>query len=210
MKIIYLIRHGESEGNANHVVQKEDSPLSGLGQKQAEQIAKRVQQLPAEVIITSPAARAKETALLIKSSHDLPLEESPLLVECRHPSEQYGLPKDELYHQVRNTIRDNFGKPDWYYSDEESYFDLMKRSRAVLHYLQDRPESHLIVVTHGMFMRMLIAVIIHGEQVTPSIVRSYQDHLLTNNTGIALVQCDDSHTPPVWALRVWNDHAHLG
>src|SRR3989344_2473290 len=73
-QIIYLVRHGETEYNAINVYQGKglDSSLNAKGQRQAELLGKwwrrnkTIYPLP-NVILTSPAKRAMETACIIKN-----------------------------------------------------------------------------------------------------------------------------------------------
>jgi hypothetical protein len=59
---VFLIRHGESESNAGFPSDDPESiPLTTLGHRQAEQIARVFSELPA-LIVTSPYLRARQTA----------------------------------------------------------------------------------------------------------------------------------------------------
>lgn len=55
-KKIYLIRHGESEGNIGPIRQSPESPLSKEGEKQAQIIAERISNLKFDLLISSPYA----------------------------------------------------------------------------------------------------------------------------------------------------------
>ncbi len=65
MNYLYLIRHGESEWNAEARLQGQGDPaLSEAGRAQAHALAEIVDQLPADQAITSDLRRASETAQL--------------------------------------------------------------------------------------------------------------------------------------------------
>lgn len=64
-KVVYFVRHGESEANVAPVFQSPDSPLSERGRHQAQLIGERVSQLRFDALISSPFARARETAQVI-------------------------------------------------------------------------------------------------------------------------------------------------
>jgi broad specificity phosphatase PhoE len=67
MKIV-LLRHGESEGNAQHRMQgRRDYPLSALGREQAERAAAFLGSLgrPFAAVYVSPLKRALETAAIV-------------------------------------------------------------------------------------------------------------------------------------------------
>ncbi len=55
---IFLIRHGETLGNASGTVQLPDSPLSPRGLAQAERLARRLQSERISAILSSDFARA--------------------------------------------------------------------------------------------------------------------------------------------------------
>src|SRR4051794_5267106 len=60
--MLWLVRHGESEGNAGRVTSDYAAiPLTALGRAQAEQVARACQEPPARVVL-SPYRRARQTA----------------------------------------------------------------------------------------------------------------------------------------------------
>ena len=61
-KVVYFVRHGQSEDNVAPVFQSPHSPLSAVGRQQAERIAERVSHLSFDALLASPYQRAKETA----------------------------------------------------------------------------------------------------------------------------------------------------
>jgi broad specificity phosphatase PhoE len=64
------VRHGETEWNREHRSQGlSDIELNEVGRKQAEAIAKALQNEPIETIYTSPLRRASETAKAIARCH---------------------------------------------------------------------------------------------------------------------------------------------
>ena len=67
---LFLIRHGESEGNALRVVQGQggDYALTARGREQAQSVGKLLDSLPVISIFSSPLRRARETAELIVAS----------------------------------------------------------------------------------------------------------------------------------------------
>ena len=66
-KYLWLIRHGESEGNLERRIQGwQDFPLTNRGRRQAARLAERLaEEAGIEAIITSPLARAATTAEII-------------------------------------------------------------------------------------------------------------------------------------------------
>lgn len=64
---IYFLRHGESEANVQGLFagQKNDSPLTSLGIKQAQDAAVELQSVNIDIIISSSLSRARQTAMLV-------------------------------------------------------------------------------------------------------------------------------------------------
>lgn len=78
---IFLIRHGETEGNRTGVVQLPDVPLNERGIAQAEKMAARLADEPISHILSSDLLRARMTAEILARLLDLELELEPLLQE---------------------------------------------------------------------------------------------------------------------------------
>ncbi len=216
MKTIYLVRHGQSEGNASGVFQKRDVPLTAKGLEQAAFIARRAAKLDFDVIIASPLLRAKQTAAAIAEETGKPIEYSELFIERGIPSELRGKHKDDPAIQDLILAMHRFDKPHHRHSDEENFDDLKARASAALSYLEKRPEDNMLVVGHGFFTRSIIARVLLGEGITGleflNVIRS----LRTRNTGLSVLHFKEGVTmgnegpESPWQLLVWNDHAHLG
>lgn len=60
-KIVYFVRHGQSEGNVSPVFQSQRSPLTEVGRHQADRIAKRISKITFDALVSSPLPRTRET-----------------------------------------------------------------------------------------------------------------------------------------------------
>ncbi len=79
---LYLVRHGQSEGNARGVLQgRLDFGLSELGRRQAEATAARLLSERVDRVVSSPLLRAAQTAEAISAALGLPVEPEPALQE---------------------------------------------------------------------------------------------------------------------------------
>ena len=78
---IFLIRHGETIGNASRVVQHPTDPLSPRGVAQAERLARRLAREGVARIVSSDYARARTTAECLRRETGAPLSFEPLLQE---------------------------------------------------------------------------------------------------------------------------------
>src|SRR5262245_6407477 len=92
---IFLIRHGETLGNAARVVQRPDNPLSPRGVAQAERLAQRLAGEGIAAILSSDLARAVMTAEHLRRATGAPVAYDPLLQE-RNFGDLRGTPYAEL------------------------------------------------------------------------------------------------------------------
>lgn len=210
-KLVYLVRHGQSEGNISPYFQPLDSPLSEEGKKQAGLIAERLNKIPFEILISSPLVRAKETSEMISKLSGKNVIHSDLFAERFKPTAITGKPHNDpealrIYNEWTESLYES-GKR---ISDGENFDDLIKRADKALNYLESRSEKTLAVVSHGFFLGTLIARVLLGESLTGSAFREFQLKTEMENTGISVLKNGLFYGRNVWGLRVFNDHAHLG
>lgn len=204
---VYIVRHGESDSNLTRVHQDAQTPLTETGIKQAQAVAERFKNIPIDIIISSSLARAKHTAEEIHKATGVKHEIDDVIKEMTRPTEIIGLKmgSDETV-KMFEEIMAHEDDPDWHYSDEENFHDIVKRAQDTLKMLENRSEENIALVSHSIFMRVLIGVMTFGETMNPEMLRNLGDHFKINNTGITVLEYDGS----VWKLITWNDHAHLG
>lgn len=210
---VYLVRHGESEGNARAVHQDAQAELSNRGRGEARALARRLRTVHADAIISSTYPRALQTAAAISAALKIPIVQSALFVELKRPTEIEGRPSDEpAVVAIKTRILDRWSEPLWHHSDEENFFELRSRAVEALEFLSGRSDASAVVVTHAVFMRMLVCVMAFGEALRPDNFRTLQAFLGSANSGITLCQYDrsgESDGATGWRLITWNDHAHL-
>jgi phosphoserine phosphatase len=209
MKTVYFIRHGESEGNVGAIRQTAVTPLTERGINQAQILAERSSKLPVEVILSSTMVRARETTEFIAEKLLKPVEYSDLFVERRRPSIMLGNSKDHPEAiEADRIIQENFHLPGFKYSDEENFEDLKLRAEKALEYLLNRKEEKILVVTHGFFMKIVLAYVVLGMELTGRECVRFIRTVNMENTGINVFEFDEKKSK--WKLWIWNDHAHLG
>ncbi len=210
MKRIYFVRHGQSEGNANELRGHVSHQLTKRGREQAAFIAERCANLPIDCIISSTVLRAKETAGFIAEKLNMVPEYSDLFVEARSSSNVTGKPRtDEGAIAAQAAIDANFHVPGFRYEDAENFEDLNERARQALDLLAHREEDSVLVVTHGFFMRIIMARVVHGDDLTAELCRDFIRSFHLENTGLTVLGYDETKLKPWW-VWIWNDHAHLG
>jgi len=206
MKTVYFIRHGQTYSNHTEVTGRSTDPLSDLGMEQAERIANRFRTIHLDTVISSPYVRAFQTAEVIAATKNLPITTSNLFIEIKSPSEVEGKAKDDPeVAGIRAQRWQNWGNPDWHFSDEENFFDSHARAQKSLHFLEEQPGEAIAVATHGAFIRALLEAALFGEQLTAELTSLLYPRLLVHNTGIMVMHYDQGK----WQLIHWNDTGHL-
>lgn len=213
-KHVYIVRHGESDANATGIRQGADAILTERGKMQAELVGKRLRGNRIERIIASPYTRARETAAIIARELEMEISEhSPLFIERVNPSIMLGTHlKDPVMERIWDEIASNYDVSGWRHSDEENFEDLRSRAVNALSFLESLPEERILVTSHGLFMKVILAHVLLGSHLNG---RIFWDQFIptknVENTGILSLQYTDNYfgTKKYWKLISWNDHAHL-
>jgi broad specificity phosphatase PhoE len=219
MKTVYFVRHGEATANirSSDLYEGYTSPLTEVGWKQAEKIAERASKLPVDILLASTMLRAQQTAGVISKKIGKEIESSDLFTERRDPESFIGRiwadPETQRGYEEWKETSFMEGKR---VLDGETFGDMKDRARKALSCLESLPKSHILVVTHGFFLRMLLAYLIFGDSLRPDEFRKFIKATRTDNTGITVLtfgavpqHAVDLHEER-WMIRVYNDHAHLG
>jgi broad specificity phosphatase PhoE len=203
-KLFYvtLVRHGESIGNAESRWQGQaDFPLTDKGREQAQALAKRWKQekVKFDAVIASPLSRAKETAEIIASVLDLPVEFDPLWLE-RDNGEFSGLTAHE--------VRQNFEHPEFYNPYDsvggsgEGDWELFLRGGQALHNLLKRKPARYLIVSHGGLLNQVMHAI---AGITPQANNAGLRFRFGNTAFAKLIYYPNQHR---WAIDAVNDHLH--
>ena len=188
---IFLIRHGETIGNATRVVQLPDNPLSPRGLAQAERLAGRLASEGIAHIVSSDFARAAGTARALERVLAVPLTFEPLLQE-RSFGDLRGTPYADLG-------LDMFA-PDYAPPNGETwdvFHRRVDRAWARVQAVAAATAGHLAVVTHGLVCRSLAErhLVLAAGNIVP---------LKWDNTSLTI--CEG---PAPWRVGLLNCVAHL-
>jgi broad specificity phosphatase PhoE len=205
MKKIYLIRHGQSEGNVGPVRQSPETLLTQKGIHQAEIVAERLCHLSFDLLISSPFKRAHQTAEIISRKTGKNILESDLFIERKRPSEQINQLKDSEKSINSEMSYIQAFKENRKYKDGESFEEMVQRAKKALSFLEEASNDCIVVVTHGMFLRVLCALVLLKEQITPENCLEIMKTLKTTNTGISIIEKSEEG----WQLVTWNDQTHF-
>ena len=188
---IFLIRHGETLGNATRTVQMPDNPLSPRGIAQAERLARRLEREGIGLILSSDYSRTVETAERLRRATGAPVRYDPLLQE-RDFGDIRGTPYAELGFDMF--------EPDYAPPNGETwkvFHARVDRAWALVQEAAAAAGGHLAVVTHGLVCRSLAArhLILPDGQQPP---QAWQ------NTALTVIDY-----PAPWRVRLLNCIAHL-
>jgi broad specificity phosphatase PhoE len=211
MKKLYFVRHGESTGNAGDFRQGPDTPLSSKGEAQAKLVAERFRNIEIDKIVVSTYTRASQTAEYINEILHKDIEYSDLLVERIKPSKVVGKHKDDPTALAIDKLHiDHFHDPEFKFEDGETFTEMKKRALDLLAFIEKMPEEKILCVSHGIFLRMILACVIHGQHLTSYQYWDFYIHVALGNTSITEFEQSNRDGDLKWKLKVWGDMAHLG
>ena len=208
-KIIYFVRHGESEFNAEGIRQGPEGSLTSRGKEQALETAKKFPKHKGkpQVIFASPYQRTKETAEIIAKELGMKIKYSDLLVERRNPSEIIGRKGQEKdVRLIVDRIDNSFHDDNLRYSDEENFMDLKKRAHRLMRFIAGRGERRIIMVTHGLFLKLFVAYMLYGKKLTASQYNELSYFNPSNNAGLTICLFIPHWLKRnEWKLLTWNN-----
>lgn len=161
MKRLYIIRHGQSEGNATKHISFASTPITEKGRSNAYKLGKRLkkEQIKIDAIFYSPLTRSVQTLEAIKKGgfdvSKIQVKENPLLQEINR-KEFEGKPSKEYY-----TDRTKSGLPlnDYRCKGGESENDVKKRAKKFLNYFNNSEFNSVLIITHGHFIAWIIKLL---------------------------------------------------
>ncbi|KAF5563549.1 histidine phosphatase superfamily clade-1 [Fusarium napiforme] len=162
-QIIHLVRHGQAVhnlGEANNILP--DTDLTALGQEQARSLISKYPELAnVDLIVSSPMRRTLQTTLLGFSSqlqHGLQIVVLPEVQEVSDLNCDTGSDLSVIKEEFKQEPVDfNLVEPGWQVKEGKTKWapvvgNILERARAARQWLSERPESEIVVVTHGCFL----------------------------------------------------------
>ena len=161
MTVWHLVRHGETQWNAEQRVQGQtDVPLNDAGRRQAELTGKRLARVRFEAVYASDMSRAVETAEIIATASKT--APPAVVVDPRLKEVAFGALEGMTWAEievgasglhVRQEQRDLDFRPE----GGESYRELLSRLGGFAAMLEERhPRGDVLVVGHGAALRALV------------------------------------------------------
>jgi broad specificity phosphatase PhoE len=201
---LYLIRHGQSNGNAEGRFGGHGStPLSALGREQAERTAKVLAKEGIDVIYSSDLLRSVQTAEVLAKLVDLPVHQTTAFRE-RHVGVLEGLTFNESKERFPNDYYALINRSVHHVITEgESYRHLLRRATTELkNILRNHQRERIAIFSHTgaiCFLTLHLLGALHRETKTTP-------WLITSNCGINRFEIRGPRNIRVLAL---NDTRHL-
>lgn len=192
MRRLFLIRHGETAGNAARIVQRPEIALSARGVVQVERLAERLAAEGIARIVSSDLVRAAATAEPLRRATGAPLSFEPLLQE-RNFGDARGTPYAELGFDL---FAPEYAPPN---GETWAVFHArVDRAWERVRALAAATAGDLAVVTHGLVCRSLAARHLRLPDGVTAPER-------WENASVTIV---DATAP--WRVRLLNCVVHLG
>jgi broad specificity phosphatase PhoE len=201
--LLYLLRHAATPANLSSPPRlqgrRHDPPLAPVGVLQAEAARDRLAALPLHRCYCSPMLRAAQTAALVTTLHGLCPEPLEALAEC-----DVGRWEGLDWQTVRYLDADAYAlfqlDPAAHgYPGGESLADVHRRAAPVLErFLARHPDESLLVVTHQVVLRVLLAGLL-------GLPLCRARELRFDNASLSVVSCDTDRT----TVLAVNDTSHL-
>lgn len=202
---VYLVRHGETQWNAERRIQgQSDSPLTESGEFQARQVGERVRTLGITHIIASDLGRTRRTAEIIADVCGCDVVLDPRLRELN-----MGV-LEKRYIDTLSAEEEGWrrrlvnGTEDGRIPDGESMQELSDRMHAALASCTALPEgSRPLLVSHGLALGCLVSTIL-------GLPANAERRLRLRNCSISRVDYQQSAwLAPGWIVETAGDVSHL-
>lgn len=192
MAILYIVRHGETEHNANGIIQGQiNSPLTANGRTQANNAAEKLKDIEFSTCYHSPLGRTTETAQTILEHHNITVHPKNDLMEFN-----MGILEGEINdHTLHGEEFENFAKYPHRYDtpveNGETYAELTKRFYTCCKEIVSKHEDdeNILIVSHGGAIRTLL---------NPLIGKPLSEFWLSPNVtpaSISIVKWDKNDSP---------------
>ncbi len=176
MPVIWFVRHGESESNANlPTTHPAHSALTATGVVQAQRVVHAFTQKPS-LIVVSPFLRAQQTAEPTIAHF------SPVACE-EWPVYEFTYLDPAHYFQTTGEQRGPVAQSYWQKNDPdyqdggvgESFAGLMARVAENLQRFRAHSADFMVVFTHGLFFRALLwYCLMEGQAATPEAMQRFR------------------------------------
>jgi len=161
MTTIMLIRHGDTDWNVEEIFRGHaDIELNEIGIKQAQLLAKYLEDLPIEEVYSSPLKRALKTADIIAGPHNINVIPSHELMDFDY-GEWQGLSHDAV-RQKHKALYDEWLKNPHLVKmlKGESFDDVREGAISLVNQVTTRYRGTVALVSHRVIHKVLICILL--------------------------------------------------
>ena len=202
MTTIYLIRHGQAEGNLYRRCHSwHNGLLTQKGREQAKALEKRFEGVHFDAAYSSDLYRAMATAGAVSRPRGLTLRVDPGLREIGAGVWE-DVPWGQLLHEHRDSLADFLAcDPGWQVEGSETFPHVRQRMTASLTRIAAaHPGQTVAVASHGCAIRAALSAFLGMDAADMSRIP------LSNNTGVAKLMAENG----TFQVEYYNDDSHLG
>ncbi|WP_407254772.1 2,3-diphosphoglycerate-dependent phosphoglycerate mutase GpmB [Escherichia fergusonii] len=202
---VYLVRHGETQWNAERRIQgQSNSPLTAKGEQQAMQVATRAKELGITHIISSDLGRTRRTAEIIAQACGCDILLDPRLRELNMgvlETRNINSLTEEEENWRRQLVN---GTKDGRIPQGESMLELSERMHSALASCLELPQgSRPLLVSHGIALGCLVSTIL-------GLPAWAERRLRLRNCSISRVDYQESQwLASGWVVETAGDVSHL-
>lgn len=186
---IYIMRHGETDWNIQKRLQgRTDIPLNENGRDLARITAEALKDVPFDLAVSSPLARALETAEIVIGDRNVPVLTDERLIEISFGDFEGMISGKENYEIPDTEFSNFFLAPDKYLPPPhgEDIRSLGRRTNAFMDDFLNREEYQektILITTHGGAMRGLLNSVRTFE------MSDFWNGGVPKNCGVAILEC---------------------
>lgn len=162
-KEIYVVRHGQTDLNAQGIVQGKgvNHPLNETGQKQALAFFNAYSHIPFEILFSSSLLRAQQTIEPFKQNSIQHISSSNLdEISWGEAEGKKGFTDhSEIFFQLMDEWKN--GNVHFKLPGGESPYELQQRQLIFIDELKTIPQRKILIATHGRFIRSFMCTVTH-------------------------------------------------
>lgn len=157
MKTLYVLRHGQTQWNVEGRMQgRLDSPLTDEGRDQVQRHGQFLGGQPVSRVILSPLGRAIESANLLNSHLQVPMQQDDRLAE-RDCGSWGGLLVADIEKHFPRAWQDRLSEPYLHRPPGgENHQDLLDRTSPLLESLFELAGEHVVLMSHAIVSRVVL------------------------------------------------------
>lgn len=187
MHRVVLVRHGESEANLTHTIANRGAGpgLTGLGRRQAVELAGRLRGQGVAEIHSSPLLRSTQTAAAVAAVLGIPVTVEEALREY-DVGELEGRADSTAWSAYAKMERRWLVDRDWSvrHPGGESYREIVARFVGYWHRVRAAAAGPVLAITHGGLLRMVVPHVARGYGYEESL------HAVVPNCGTVVLEPD--------------------